>query len=886
MSRAGSWRALAVQRARSSLGALVTARAAPLDGLGVAHAGGRGDDAAAAAPAERADARALPRRSSRASTSAATFCNSAPRRRRRSRSSRCSVNAMAGYAFAKLRFRGRDRLFRAAARGAGRSRRRSAMLPLFLMLRALGLVNTYWRRRSSPGSPAIFGIFLIRQYALVDPRRAARRGAHRRRERVPHLLVDRAAAAARRSSSRWRVFTFLGAWNDFMWPLIVLTDETQLHAAGGAREPRRRARAGHRADDGRRGAHGAARSSLLFLALQRYYIAGHHGREREGVRRLATIAAASPSPSRRRCASRRARPAVDDFEDARLDARRRADGVELELARRAGRRPALRLDFDFARPRRLGRRRAARSAARPAGELRASPSTLRGEALAQQPRVQARRSTSGENVWWVNRRDFELPRELARRSASRAARSPSPGDRAAAARSQDVDAVEIAITAGEGGRGTVVDRRARARASCRRRPTDRRQTPPRRAIAASGTTATALVVDFGERARVRRPRSLRWALDAAPRALRGRVVGRRRRLASCAVERGERRRGLALPARERGARTCGSRSTRSHGAAAVALRGDRSRCRSRAGASPNAFFERVAAKAPRGRLSARLHRRADATGRWSASTATPRRRCSARTARSRSARAAPRSSRSSGSTARWSRWSDVETRAALARRRPADPDRRLASARRASSRSPPSPTGRSAVAVPRRALRGPPRPAGRVRAQGRAVARRCGRSRSTRRTQFLNAPGGVGADLDRVAGTAAGLRWSAGRTGRRDRVGTARRRASAPRPSTEAASSSSFARGDLAAGGERRRSAPAGPRRRCAGTSSSPPARSSEVVCDRHPGRRRGAADGSSAASSGGAEAWRARLDGVELAPAGRPRVAREPARRDAGLAS
>ena len=48
-----------------------------------------------------------------------------------------------------------------------------------------------------------------------------------------------------------------------MWPLIVLSDERAVHAAGGARQPVGRARAGHRADDGRLGAHGAAGAGAL-----------------------------------------------------------------------------------------------------------------------------------------------------------------------------------------------------------------------------------------------------------------------------------------------------------------------------------------------------------------------------------------------------------------------------------------------------------------------------------------------------------------------------------------------------------------------------------------------------------------------------------------------
>src|SRR5207249_122483 len=43
-----------------------------------------------------------------------------------------------------------------------------AMLPLFLMLRALGVIDTYWGV-IVPGMASVFGIFLVRQYALAIP---------------------------------------------------------------------------------------------------------------------------------------------------------------------------------------------------------------------------------------------------------------------------------------------------------------------------------------------------------------------------------------------------------------------------------------------------------------------------------------------------------------------------------------------------------------------------------------------------------------------------------------------------------------------------------------------------------------------------------------------
>src|SRR5947207_2394761 len=77
------------------------------------------------------------------------------------------LNSMAGYGFAKFRFAGRDRLFRVLL-GALVIPAQVAMLPLFLILRALGAIDTYWAV-VVPGMARVFGIFLVRQYALGIP---------------------------------------------------------------------------------------------------------------------------------------------------------------------------------------------------------------------------------------------------------------------------------------------------------------------------------------------------------------------------------------------------------------------------------------------------------------------------------------------------------------------------------------------------------------------------------------------------------------------------------------------------------------------------------------------------------------------------------------------
>ena len=74
---------------------------------------------------------------------------------------------MAGYAFAKLKFRGRDDLFRILLLTL-LVPAQVAMLPLFLMFRQVGLVNSYWGV-VLPAAASVYGIFLVRQYALSIP---------------------------------------------------------------------------------------------------------------------------------------------------------------------------------------------------------------------------------------------------------------------------------------------------------------------------------------------------------------------------------------------------------------------------------------------------------------------------------------------------------------------------------------------------------------------------------------------------------------------------------------------------------------------------------------------------------------------------------------------
>src|SRR3954468_5151157 len=65
------------------------------------------------------------------------------------------INSLAGYALAKLRFPGRDRIFRVLL-VALMIPAQVAMIPLFLIMKNLGLINTYWGV-ILPSAASIFG---------------------------------------------------------------------------------------------------------------------------------------------------------------------------------------------------------------------------------------------------------------------------------------------------------------------------------------------------------------------------------------------------------------------------------------------------------------------------------------------------------------------------------------------------------------------------------------------------------------------------------------------------------------------------------------------------------------------------------------------------------
>jgi multiple sugar transport system permease protein len=141
-----------------------------------------------------------------------------------------AVAAMAAYALSRMTFRGRNLLFGvliATLFMPGFI----FFMPNYLTMSKLGWLDSYWAL-VVPGAAGAFGVFFLRQFFLAIPR-----------ELEESALID--------GANSWTIFTrimlplskpalvtlavlsFLGAWNDFVWPVFVLFSPDKMTLAPG-----------------------------------------------------------------------------------------------------------------------------------------------------------------------------------------------------------------------------------------------------------------------------------------------------------------------------------------------------------------------------------------------------------------------------------------------------------------------------------------------------------------------------------------------------------------------------------------------------------------------------------------------------------------------------
>lgn len=130
--------------------------------------------------------------------------------------------SMLGYVLAKSEFAGKKLLFRVVL-GTLMIPGMVTLVPLFVLVANMGMVNTYWGL-ILPFLAAPFGVFLMRQFfqsipdELIDAARVD--GASEAR-----IFAQIVMPLAKPALATLAILTFLGSWNNFLWPLVVATTE-------------------------------------------------------------------------------------------------------------------------------------------------------------------------------------------------------------------------------------------------------------------------------------------------------------------------------------------------------------------------------------------------------------------------------------------------------------------------------------------------------------------------------------------------------------------------------------------------------------------------------------------------------------------------------------
>lgn len=129
-----------------------------------------------------------------------------------------ATSCLAAYAFARLNFFGRDKLFLgylATMMVPGQV----TMIPVFIVLKKLNWIDTY-QALILPGIFSAYGTFMLRQFFMTIPKDlidAAKIDGCSQVGTLARIVVPLSTPAI----ATLATFTFLGVWNDFMWPLIV-----------------------------------------------------------------------------------------------------------------------------------------------------------------------------------------------------------------------------------------------------------------------------------------------------------------------------------------------------------------------------------------------------------------------------------------------------------------------------------------------------------------------------------------------------------------------------------------------------------------------------------------------------------------------------------------
>jgi len=133
------------------------------------------------------------------------------------------IASMAGYAFARFDFRGKELLFIVILMTMMIPPQVN-IIPLFYVMRELGWIDTY-QALILPGFFGGFGIFLMRQWFEKLPK-SVEEAAKIDGSNNFEIFVKVALPLALPAVMTLAVFTFVTSWNSFMWPLIITNSDS------------------------------------------------------------------------------------------------------------------------------------------------------------------------------------------------------------------------------------------------------------------------------------------------------------------------------------------------------------------------------------------------------------------------------------------------------------------------------------------------------------------------------------------------------------------------------------------------------------------------------------------------------------------------------------
>lgn len=135
------------------------------------------------------------------------------------------IAAMGAYAFARLHFQGKDALF-VLYLATLMIPAQVTLIPLFVVMRFVGWVDTY-QALILPQWISPFAVFLLRQHFQTIPRQLDEAAFI---DGAGHWTVFTRVLLplARPALGAVFIFAFMGSWNDFLWPLIVINDTNRM----------------------------------------------------------------------------------------------------------------------------------------------------------------------------------------------------------------------------------------------------------------------------------------------------------------------------------------------------------------------------------------------------------------------------------------------------------------------------------------------------------------------------------------------------------------------------------------------------------------------------------------------------------------------------------